>query len=94
MHTHFAKDDIAVNARLQDRTALVTGSTDGIGVAIARALATEGAHVVVSGRDTTRGEEVAKRIEAGAANVNDAMINYTVLELPMGGAKASGSGLG
>jgi acyl-CoA reductase-like NAD-dependent aldehyde dehydrogenase len=43
-------------------------------------------------RDTTRGEEIAKRIEAGAANVNDAMINYTVLELPMGGAKASGLG--
>ena len=43
-------------------------------------------------RDTTRGEEVAKQIEAGAANVNDAMINYTVLELPMGGAKASGLG--
>jgi acyl-CoA reductase-like NAD-dependent aldehyde dehydrogenase len=43
-------------------------------------------------RDTARGEEVAKRIEAGAANVNDAMINYTVLELPMGGAKASGLG--
>ena len=33
-----------------------------------------------------------KRLEAGAANVNDAMINYTVLELPMGGAKASGLG--
>jgi acyl-CoA reductase-like NAD-dependent aldehyde dehydrogenase len=43
-------------------------------------------------KDTTRGEEIAKRIEAGAANVNDAMINYTVLELPMGGAKASGLG--
>ena len=25
-------------------------------------------------------------------NVNDAMINYTVLELPIGGAKASGIG--
>ncbi|HMD51794.1 MAG TPA: aldehyde dehydrogenase family protein, partial [Solirubrobacteraceae bacterium] len=43
-------------------------------------------------RDTERGEAVARRIEAGAANVNDAMINYTVLELPMGGAKASGLG--
>jgi acyl-CoA reductase-like NAD-dependent aldehyde dehydrogenase len=43
-------------------------------------------------RDTTRGEEVAKQIEAGAADVNDVMINYTVLELPMGGAKASGLG--
>jgi acyl-CoA reductase-like NAD-dependent aldehyde dehydrogenase len=43
-------------------------------------------------RDTARGEEIARRLQAGAANVNDAMINYTVLELPMGGAKASGLG--
>jgi len=43
-------------------------------------------------RDTARGEEIAQRLEVGAANVNDALINYTVLELPMGGAKASGLG--
>jgi acyl-CoA reductase-like NAD-dependent aldehyde dehydrogenase len=43
-------------------------------------------------RDTERGEAIARRLEAGAANVNDALINYTVLELPMGGAKASGLG--
>jgi len=43
-------------------------------------------------KDTKRGEEIARRLEAGAATVNDAMINYTVLELPMGGAKASGLG--
>jgi acyl-CoA reductase-like NAD-dependent aldehyde dehydrogenase len=43
-------------------------------------------------RDVKRGEQIARRLEAGAANVNDAMINYTVLELPMGGAKASGLG--
>jgi acyl-CoA reductase-like NAD-dependent aldehyde dehydrogenase len=43
-------------------------------------------------RDTDRGEQIARRLETGAANVNDAMINYTVLELPMGGAKASGLG--
>jgi acyl-CoA reductase-like NAD-dependent aldehyde dehydrogenase len=42
--------------------------------------------------DVARGSAVARRLEAGAANVNDAMINYTVLELPMGGAKASGLG--
>jgi acyl-CoA reductase-like NAD-dependent aldehyde dehydrogenase len=46
----------------------------------------------VFSKDTDRGEAVARRLEAGAANVNDAMINYTVLELPMGGAKASGLG--
>jgi acyl-CoA reductase-like NAD-dependent aldehyde dehydrogenase len=46
----------------------------------------------VFSRDTERGEAIARRLEVGAANVNDAMINYTVLELPMGGAKASGLG--
>jgi acyl-CoA reductase-like NAD-dependent aldehyde dehydrogenase len=46
----------------------------------------------VFSKDTEKGEAVARRLEAGAANVNDAMINYTVLELPMGGAKASGLG--
>ena len=43
-------------------------------------------------RDTVRGEAIARRLEAGSANVNDALINYTVLELPMGGAKHSGLG--
>jgi acyl-CoA reductase-like NAD-dependent aldehyde dehydrogenase len=46
----------------------------------------------VFSRDTERGEAIARRLDVGAANVNDAMINYTVLELPMGGAKASGLG--
>jgi acyl-CoA reductase-like NAD-dependent aldehyde dehydrogenase len=46
----------------------------------------------VFSKDTERGEAVARRLETGAANVNDAMINYTALELPMGGAKASGLG--
>jgi acyl-CoA reductase-like NAD-dependent aldehyde dehydrogenase len=43
-------------------------------------------------RDAARGEALARRIDAGAVTVNDAMINYTALELPMGGAKASGLG--
>ncbi|MFJ9246817.1 SDR family NAD(P)-dependent oxidoreductase [Streptomyces sp. NPDC101776] len=55
--------------RLAGRKALVTGSTNGIGVAIAVALAAEGALVVVSGRDERRGAEVVARIEkdGGAA---------------------------
>jgi acyl-CoA reductase-like NAD-dependent aldehyde dehydrogenase len=43
-------------------------------------------------RNTERGEQIARRLQAGAANVNDAVVNYTALELPMGGAKASGLG--
>jgi len=43
-------------------------------------------------KDVKRGEAIARRIEAGAVCVNDAMVNYTALELPMGGWKASGLG--
>ena len=48
---------------LLGRTALVTGSTSGIGAAIARTLAGAGAHVLVAGRDTVRGEQVVAEIE-------------------------------
>ena len=43
---------------LRDRRALVTGSTDGIGFAIAQGLAAEGAAVVINGR-TAEGVETA-----------------------------------
>jgi acyl-CoA reductase-like NAD-dependent aldehyde dehydrogenase/choline dehydrogenase-like flavoprotein len=43
-------------------------------------------------RDVRRGEEVARRVEAGACCVNDAQVNYAALELPMGGWKESGLG--
>ena len=43
-------------------------------------------------RDTARGEQIARRLEAGAVCVNDAQLNYYALNLPMGGWKASGIG--
>ncbi|MCS5717745.1 SDR family oxidoreductase [Herbiconiux sp. CPCC 205763] len=49
---------------LQGQTALVTGSTSGIGRAIALRLAGLGAHVIVSGRDDARGGDVVERIRA------------------------------
>jgi acyl-CoA reductase-like NAD-dependent aldehyde dehydrogenase len=42
--------------------------------------------------DIPRGESLAHRIEAGVVCVNDAQVNYTALNLPMGGWKASGLG--
>jgi acyl-CoA reductase-like NAD-dependent aldehyde dehydrogenase len=43
-------------------------------------------------KDVARGEELARRIEAGVVCVNDAQVNYTALNLPMGGWKWSGMG--
>jgi len=43
-------------------TALVTGSTSGIGAAIATTLADHGAHVLVCGRDERRGDDVVAGI--------------------------------
>ncbi len=49
---------------MKNKTALITGSTSGIGRATAVALARRGAHVVVSGRHTDRGAEVVDSIRA------------------------------
>ena len=50
--------------RLAGKTALVTGATSNIGRAIAVAFAAQGAHVLVAGRNETRGKAVVAEIEA------------------------------
>jgi NAD(P)-dependent dehydrogenase (short-subunit alcohol dehydrogenase family) len=54
----------AATLDLQDKRALVTGATSGIGRAIAIELGREGAEVIVHGRDEARGELTVKAIEA------------------------------
>jgi NAD(P)-dependent dehydrogenase (short-subunit alcohol dehydrogenase family) len=56
------------DTRLSGRTALVTGSTAGLGAAIALALAAGGAFVIVSGRDKSRGDAVVARIRSAGGD--------------------------
>jgi uncharacterized protein (DUF1330 family) len=55
---------------LTGRTALVTGSTSGIGKATAIALAVRGAHVLVVGRDGERAREVVAEIEGSGGSAS------------------------
>src|ERR1700753_2323557 len=58
----------AMDLGLAGRTALVCASTSGLGEATARALAAEGARVVVSGRRAERAAEIAAELP-GAVGV-------------------------
>jgi acyl-CoA reductase-like NAD-dependent aldehyde dehydrogenase len=51
-----------------------------------------GLNAAVISKDTARAEAVARRLESGAVCINDALVNYTALELPMGGAKTADIG--
>lgn len=50
--------------RFQNKVAVVTGAAQGIGEAYAKALAAEGAKVVVADLNAEAGEQVAKQVEA------------------------------
>ncbi len=55
-----------MSMELIDHTAVVTGGTAGIGLESARLLASEGATVVISGRDRARGERAVQAIGGNA----------------------------
>ncbi|GGC59213.1 SDR family NAD(P)-dependent oxidoreductase [Chelatococcus reniformis] len=52
------------------RTALVTGSTDGVGRLVAEGLAAQGLRVLVHGRDHARGEAVVAAIRQGGGRAD------------------------
>jgi NAD(P)-dependent dehydrogenase (short-subunit alcohol dehydrogenase family) len=56
-------------ASLENKVALVTGSTSGIGRGIAEHFVSIGARVVVHGREEARAREVAEKLGSGSASV-------------------------
>jgi acyl-CoA reductase-like NAD-dependent aldehyde dehydrogenase len=66
-------------ADAEEALALANDSPYGLGAAILS-------------RDRARAEQLARRMQAGAVCINDALLNYVAVELPMGGWKASGLG--
>jgi NAD(P)-dependent dehydrogenase (short-subunit alcohol dehydrogenase family) len=57
--------------RLRDKVAIVTGSTRGIGEAIARVFFREGARVVITGRDEARGWEIKRELDKAGGTGDD-----------------------
>lgn len=63
------------------KTALVTGSTDGLGRELARALAAGGAHVIVHGRNAERGQAlVAEITKAGVGSATFFAADFASLD--------------
>jgi len=66
--------------RLDGRLALVTGSSAGIGLAIAKALAGAGAAVVLNGRDAAKLSDAAAALRANGHAVHQRVFDVTVAD--------------
>jgi NAD(P)-dependent dehydrogenase (short-subunit alcohol dehydrogenase family) len=74
--------------RLEDKVAIITGATSGIGLACAERFAAEGAGVVLAGRRRDAGEAAARRIGPSAAFVACDVLDPRQIADLMGGALA------
>src|ERR1700704_5831955 len=79
--------------QLNDKVALVTGGTSGIGLAAARRLAAEGAHVFITGRDKQRLDEALASIDSSANGIRGDVTDLDDLDRVAEAVKAHGHGL-
>jgi NAD(P)-dependent dehydrogenase (short-subunit alcohol dehydrogenase family) len=61
-------DEVVAGHNLSGQNVIVTGGTSGLGRETARALASAGAAVTITGRDMGRGEEAVARVRASTGN--------------------------
>jgi NAD(P)-dependent dehydrogenase (short-subunit alcohol dehydrogenase family) len=66
-------------ARANGKTALITGSTDGVGRMVAERLGQNGWRVLVHGRDRGRGEQVVASINAGGGAAEFLQADFSAL---------------
>lgn len=79
---------------LSGRLTLVTGSSQGIGLALAEGLAAYGAKLVLNGRDTAKLEGAAEGLRRAGANVSVAAFDVTDREAVAKGIDAIETGIG
>ena len=82
-----------MDLQLKGRRALVTGSSSGIGEAIARMLAEEGAAVVVHGRNRERAEAVAAGIGAAGVAIGELSTDAVAAEVHQAACTALGGNI-
>jgi len=69
-----------MDLQLKGKTALITGSTAGIGLEIARKLAAEGADVVVTGREQTKVNQAVEAIRRSGGTVRGIVADAATAE--------------
>jgi NAD(P)-dependent dehydrogenase (short-subunit alcohol dehydrogenase family) len=80
-------------AQLNGKTALVTGGTSGIGLATARRLAAEGAHVFITGRTQARVDDAVATLGVGVTGVRGDITVLSDLDHLVDVIRANGAGL-
>ncbi len=63
-----SRDRLDLMRPIEEATILVTGATDGLGKAVAAALARDGARVLVHGRDDERGARTLRELQSESGN--------------------------
>ena len=71
-----------MDLKLNGKTAFVSGSTQGIGFAIAQGLLKEGAHVIINGRSESKIEEAVQKLKESmpGANVSGIAADFSKVE--------------